>query len=70
MKHPDKRGGKDMVYLKELVDRLKCFEHYSLKVKNELAKVIHYDCFTNGRVILQQGRIGEYNRRSRSQRSV
>ena len=43
----------------EVVDRLKCFQKYSPKVKQELARVLFYERYKDGRVIIQQGHIGQ-----------
>lgn len=38
--------------------QLKCFERYSVTVKNELAAVLYYESFEEGRVIVRQGHPG------------
>ncbi len=44
--------------MQDVVDRLKCFMKYPRKMKEELAKVIFYETFSDGRVIIQQGHSG------------
>ena len=45
-------------FTQDVVGRLKCFEKYSPKVKYDMARVITYDRFDAGRVIIKQGHIG------------
>ena len=46
------------VWIQDVVDRLKCFQKYPRKVKHELSRVIFYESFSDGRVIIQQGHLG------------
>ncbi|CAH1791879.1 unnamed protein product [Owenia fusiformis] len=52
------RSEGDLLHLRDVIDRLKCFEKYSRKIKHELARVIEYESFQEGRIILQQGHVG------------
>ncbi|XP_064637922.1 uncharacterized protein LOC135494101 [Lineus longissimus] len=54
----DDRTEEDLEVLKRIVDRLKCFEKYSTKVRQEMARVVEYDSFDDGKVIIKQGHIG------------
>ena len=40
------------------MDRLKCFNKYNRKVKQELSRVIYYERYEDGRIIIQQGHVG------------
>ena len=44
-------------FLKEVVDRLKCFSKYPRGVKQKLARIIFYECFESGRIIIKQGHL-------------
>ncbi|RMX57582.1 hypothetical protein pdam_00024235 [Pocillopora damicornis] len=39
----------------QVVKKLKCFGRYPMYVKRELAKVLYYDMFEKGRVVIKQG---------------
>lgn len=39
----------------QVVKKLKCFGRYAMYVKRELAKVLYYDMFEKGRVVIKQG---------------
>ena len=41
----------------QVVKKLKCFDRYPMYVKRELAKVLYYDMFEKGRVVIKQGMI-------------
>ena len=45
-------------FFQSVVSGLKCFEKYSTECKQELAKILFYDSFEDGRVVIQQGHIG------------
>lgn len=38
--------------------RLKCFDKYSSAAKLELTRIIYYEKFEEGRVVIQEGHIG------------
>lgn len=40
----------------QVVKKLKCFDRYPMYVKRELAKVLYYDMFEKGRVVIKQGK--------------
>ncbi|CAH3124264.1 unnamed protein product [Pocillopora meandrina] len=42
----------------QVVKKLKCFGRYPMYVKRELAKVLYYDMFEKGRVVIKQGHVG------------
>ncbi|XP_068760054.1 uncharacterized protein [Montipora capricornis] len=42
----------------QVVKKLKCFDRYPMYVKRELAKVVYYDKFEKGRVVIKQGHVG------------
>ncbi|XP_074651655.1 uncharacterized protein LOC141906307 [Tubulanus polymorphus] len=58
MKAHWERTNEDLACLKDVVKRLKCFDKYSEKVKQEMARVISYDSFDDGRIIIRQGHQG------------
>ena len=39
-----------------VVDKLKCFNRYTSRIKQELARVVYFQQFGDGRVVVQQGR--------------
>ena len=43
---------------KGVVDRLKCFDKYTRKVKTDLSRVIFYETYNSGRYIIKQGHDG------------
>jgi len=58
LKHPIERSESELQTLREVVDRLKCFQKYHRKIKQEIARVIYYETFEDGRIIIQQGHSG------------
>jgi len=58
LKHPIERSDTELQILREVVERLKCFQKYHRKVKQEIARVIYYETFEDGRTIIQQGHAG------------
>ena len=44
------------LYIQRTLYRFQCFNRYPLLVKKELAKVIYYDKFEDGRLIIKQGK--------------
>lgn len=38
-----------------IVDKLKCFSRYTPLIKREIAKVVYFQQFEDGRVIVKQG---------------
>jgi len=58
LKHPIERSDAELQLLREVVERLKCFKKYHRKVKQEIARVIYYETFEDGRTIIQQGHAG------------
>ena len=59
VKAPIERTTDELMMLKDVVDRLKCFDKYPRKVKQELARVIYYETYHKGRIIIQQGHVGQ-----------
>ena len=55
MKSSWDRTPKDLVLIQNLIMRIKAFETYSLALKAELARVLLYQKFGKGRVVIQQG---------------
>ncbi|XP_057292624.1 uncharacterized protein LOC130621349 [Hydractinia symbiolongicarpus] len=52
------RTDQEVKLIQKIVYRLKCFDRYPLFVKQELARVIYYDKFEDGRLIIKQGHPG------------
>ncbi|XP_070537490.1 cyclic nucleotide-binding domain-containing protein 2-like [Ptychodera flava] len=52
------RTDKDVNRLFSIVKRLKCFDKYPSVVKKELSRVLYYETFEEGRVVVQQGQPG------------
>ena len=52
------RSQEELKYLQQFTLHLKCFERYSLLVRHELVKVIIYQSFEKGRVVIRQGDVG------------
>ncbi|XP_072039345.1 uncharacterized protein [Amphiura filiformis] len=57
-KNPWERSAEDLAYLIPFVTKLKCFQSYSVPIKRDLASVLHYENFEDGRVIVRQGHPG------------
>ena len=49
------RTGEEIDVILQVVKKLKCFARYPMYVKRELAKVLYYDMFDKGRVVIKQG---------------
>lgn len=47
----------------QVAKKLKCFDRYPMYVKRELAKVLYYDMFEKGRVVIKQGALYHQNTR-------
>ncbi|KAJ7381256.1 hypothetical protein OS493_001373 [Desmophyllum pertusum] len=52
------RTDEEIEVVLQVVKKLKCFDRYPMYVKRELAKVLYYDMFEKGRVVIKQGHIG------------
>lgn len=52
------RNNYEIKVVQKILYRLKCFDRYSILVKQELARVIDYDKFEDGRLIIKQGHPG------------
>ncbi|XP_077987469.1 uncharacterized protein LOC144442072 [Glandiceps talaboti] len=52
------REDEDIEYLYSIVKRLKSFDRYSNTVKRELVRVLYYEKYESGRVVVQQGQPG------------
>jgi len=52
------RSDKEIKIVQKILYRLKCFDRYSILVKKGLARVIDYDKFEDGRLIIKQGHPG------------
>ena len=55
MKTPWSRTPDELKVVFDVVDKLKGFKRYPPFVKRELAKVVYFESFENGRVVVQQG---------------
>lgn len=45
----------------QIAKKMKCFDRYPMYVKRELAKVLYYDEFDKGRIIIKQGKARQDN---------
>ena len=52
------RADDELKFLHRFTIRLKCFDRYPMYVRKELARVLHYESFEKGRVVIRQGDIG------------
>ncbi|KAL9967240.1 hypothetical protein ACROYT_G025424 [Oculina patagonica] len=52
------RTDEEIEVVLQVVKKLKCFDRYPMYVKRELAKVLYYDMFEKGRVVIKQGHVG------------
>ncbi|CAB3976903.1 Hypothetical predicted protein [Paramuricea clavata] len=52
------RTPKDLALVQNLVMRIKAFDTYSLALKAELSRVLLYQKFGKGRIVIQQGHLG------------
>ena len=50
-----KRKEDDLKLLNKAIENLTLFKKFQPVVKKELAKSLHYECFEDGRIIIQQG---------------
>ena len=48
----------ELRFLHRFTIRLKCFDRYPVYVRKELARVLYYESFEKGRVVIRQGDIG------------
>ena len=48
----------ELKFLHRFTIRLKCFDRYPMYVRKELARVLYYESFDVGRVVIRQGDIG------------
>lgn len=48
----------ELKFLHRFTIRLKCFDRYPMYVRKELARVLYYESFDKGRVVIRQGDIG------------
>ncbi|XP_078377126.1 cyclic nucleotide-binding domain-containing protein 2-like isoform X2 [Oculina patagonica] len=58
MKNPWQRKADEIKVIYGVVDKLKCFSRYTPRIKRELARVVYFQQFEDGRVIVQQGHPG------------
>ena len=54
------RSEEDVQYVSRYTIRLKCLKKYPEDIRSELARVLHYEKFEKGRVVIRQGDIGVY----------
>ncbi|CAH3175808.1 unnamed protein product, partial [Porites evermanni] len=52
------RTDEEIEVVLQVVKKLKCFDRYPMYVKRELARVLYYDMFEKGRVVIKQGHAG------------
>ena len=53
------RTDEELSQIYDVVDRLKCLSRYSRKVKHDLAKVMRYEVYNCGRVLIKEGHKAE-----------
>ena len=53
------RTEEELMMLKDVVDRLKCFDRYTQKIRHDLARIVYYEMYDKGRVLIKQGHIAE-----------
>lgn len=58
MKPSWSRSEEDLKFLHQFTLKLKCFDRYPVYVRKELARVLYYEAFEAGRVIIRQGDLG------------
>ncbi|XP_028399067.1 cGMP-dependent protein kinase, isozyme 1-like [Dendronephthya gigantea] len=58
VKSPWDRTPKDLALVQNLIMRIKAFETFSTHLKSELSRVLLYQKFGAGRVVIQQGHLG------------
>ena len=52
------RSEEELKFIHQFTVRLKCFDRYPIYVRKELARVLYYESFEKGRVVIRQGDIG------------
>ena len=52
------RSDEDLKFLHQFTLKLKCFDRYPVYVRKELARVLYYEAFEAGRVVIRQGDLG------------
>ena len=52
------RTEEELKFLHRFTVKLKCFDRYPIYVRKELASVLYYEAFEQGRVIIRQGAVG------------
>lgn len=52
------RSEEEIKFLHQFTLRLKCFDRYPVYVRKELARVLYYEAFEKGRVVIRQGDCG------------
>eukprot|EP00794_Sanderia_malayensis_P003049 gene3049-3511_t len=57
-KYSGHRTAEEVEAVGKLVRRLRCLDRYSPAVKKELGKILYYDSFEDGRLVIQQGQLG------------
>jgi len=55
IKLPTERTKADLFKLGEILDRLKCFKKFYWQTRRDLAGVVYYDSFEDGRIIVKEG---------------
>ncbi|XP_039267857.1 cGMP-dependent protein kinase 2-like [Styela clava] len=58
MKNAWERTEEELELIHTVVDQMKCFEKYPPMVRRELTRVMHFETFEDGRVMLQEGHQG------------
>lgn len=54
-KEPEKRSSQDLVVALGYMNRMKCFDKFSVPLKRQLAAKIQYNCYKKGTVIFTEG---------------
>ena len=58
VKNPWLRTPEELTKVYQVINHLKCFRRYSTYVKKELAKIVMFETFEQGRVVVRQGDVG------------
>lgn len=57
LKLPEERTVADLLILGDCIDRLKCFSKFDWQTRRSLCRVVYYDSYEEGRVIIKEGHI-------------
>lgn len=58
MKNAWERTEEELDLINSVVNQMKCFQKYPNIVRRELVRVMHFETFEDGRIIIQEGHVG------------